>query len=314
MPELFAALTDLFAPDADAVADASVHLPRLPTLERLLSRAERHPAPADWRRWALAVAGLTPPPGDLPVGRTLAARHGAVPDADSTWFVATPVHCVAGLTRVRFDSHGALSLDEREAGALVQRFAVEWGDPALALVAAGESLLLRAAGRYDVATVDPAACAGRELEAALPTGSDAGRLERLTTELQMWLHRAPPTSREGPPVNGLWLWGSGSTPLTGAARWPALASHDPFLAAAAAGAAGSAADARLETWQLAELVRAGRGFEAADGLWFEPLARALRGGELDSARLYVAGHEFVLRPRQRWRRWIRARPWWQLLA
>lgn len=310
MTELYAALTDLLAPDREAVEG----LARLPLGERLLSRAERRAAPGDWRRWALGLAGLSAPPGDLPVGRTLAAQHGVGPAADSTWFVATPVHFVAGLTRVHFDPLGPLGLAPDVMAALSARFAAEWRDPLLALVAAGETLLLRAAGRYEVTSLDPAAYAGRDVAAALPGGPDAGRLERLMTELQMWLHRSPPASREGPPVNGLWLWGSGAAPLAGDARWPELDSRDPFLAAAAAAGPERAGGARLATWRLADLARSGRDFAAADACWFGPLAEALASGTLAGARLYFCGAEFVLRPRQRWRRWVRSRPWWELGA
>jgi hypothetical protein len=308
MPELYAALTDLLAPDADAVEG----LPRLPLGERLLSRAECRPAPPDWRRWALGLAGLDPPAGDLPIGRTLAAHQGHRPGEEATWFVATPVHLVAGLTRLQFHARGALTLPPGAAAALAARFTTDWADPTLALVEAGEALLLRAAGRFDVATVDPARYAGRDVGEALPGGADAGRLERLMTELQMWLHGRPPASAEGLPVNALWLWGAGHAPLAGAAEWPALDGGDAFLAAATAVVPGTTGRARFESWSLAALAREGRAFAESDARWFGPLAAALRSGALDAARLHVGGQEFVLRPRQRWRYWVRPRPWWEL--
>lgn len=311
MPELYAALTDLLAPDADAAAVEG--LPRLPHAERLLSRAERRPAPADWRRWALGLAGLEAPVGDLPVARTLAGHHRHAPAAADTWFVATPVHLVAGLTRLHFHGRGALTWPPGEAARLAARFARDWADPALALVEAGESLLLRAAGPFAVATVDPAACAGRDVGEAMPTGDDAGRVQRLMTELQMWLHGAAPASVEGLAVNALWLWGTGRAPLAGVATWPALDGRDPFLVAAAAGVPG-AGDARLESWSLAALARGGHSFAEADALWFGPLTAALAGGALGAARVHARGQEFVLRPRQRWRAWVRPRPWWELLG
>ncbi len=308
MAELYAALTDLVAPDADA----ALGLPRLPAAEVLLSRAERRAAPADWRRWALALAGVAAPPGDLPVGRTLALRHGVAPAPESTWFVATPVRLVAGLSRVHFAAAGVLELAPEVAEALAARFAADWRDPALALVVAGNSLLLRAAGRFDVVSFDPAPFAGRDIAAALPAGPDAGRLQRLMTELQMWLHGAAPASCDGGPVNALWLWGSGQAALAGEGSWPALDGADAFLDAVAAGAAGRAAGARLESWSLAALSRAGHSFADFDALWFAPLAAALAARRVERARVYFAGHEFLLKPAQRWRRWRRARPWWEL--
>jgi hypothetical protein len=309
MAELYAALTDLTAPDADAVED----LPRLPLAERLLSRAERRPAPPDWRRWALGLAGLDAPPGDLPVGRTLARHHGHPDDADATWFVATPVHLVAGLTQLSFHAQGPLALPAGTAAALAARFAADWGDPSLSLVATGGALLLRAGERFDVATVDPAPHAGRDVAQALPAGPDAGRLARLMTELQMWLHGSAVTSGEGVPINGLWLWGGGRQALAGTAAWPALDGRDAFLAAAAAALPGGARAARLESWSLAELARERRAFVELDALWFGALGAALGRGALGAARLHVGAHEFLVRPRQRWRRWVRSRPWWELI-
>jgi hypothetical protein len=309
MPELYAALTDLIAPEGDALDS----LPRLPLAERLLSRAERRPAPADWRRWLLGLAGLEPPAGDLPVARTLAAHHGH-PLADGTsWLVATPVHLVAGLTRLQFHAHGALTLAPGVAQRLAERFAQDWRDPSLALVPAGALLLLRTAARYDVATADPAVYAGRDVREALPTGADAGRLERLMTELQMWLHGERPVSVEGLAVNALWLWGGGQVPLAGAATWPQSGSADAFLTAAAAVAPGTLGAARFEHFSLAALARAGQAFADCDALWFAPLAAALRGGAVGGARIHAGAQEFVLRPAQRWRGWVRPRPWWELL-
>ena len=67
--ELFVAVTDLAAVDADAGAD----LPRLPALESLLARAERVVAPADWRRWVLEELGFERAAGELPIAVTFAS-------------------------------------------------------------------------------------------------------------------------------------------------------------------------------------------------------------------------------------------------
>jgi hypothetical protein len=223
------------------------------------------------------------------------------------------VHLVASLTQVRFHSGGPLVLAAGVAAELTGRFAAQWRDAGLALAVAGETLLLRCDTPAEVETRDPAPYAGGDIAAALPGGRDAGRVARLMTELQMWLHAAPPASVSGLPVNGLWLWGSGDAPLTGVARWPALATADPFLVAAASDAPRREAG-RLETWALAELARGGASFTDADERWFAPLAADLTRGRLEAASVYLASHEFRLRPAQRWRLWRRPRPWWELAA
>ncbi|HUO95485.1 MAG TPA: hypothetical protein VMT92_04565 [Steroidobacteraceae bacterium] len=306
MPELYVALTDLLATDGE-------DLPRLPVAERLLSRAMVRPAAADWRRWVLELAGLEPPAGDLPVARTLAAAHGIEVGGDATWFVATPVHLAAGLTRVHFAAEGGLNLDADAAARLARRFASDWADPALAMHVAGGTLLLRASGAFAVATHDPSTYAGRQIHEALPAGPDAGRLERLMTELQMWLHGVG-IHAEGLVVNGLWLWGAGRSPLAGTPCWPRSEGADAFLDAAAGALAGPTSAASLESWSVATFVRKKRPFAALDTVYFERLAALLRDGTVDAARVHVAGREFVLARAQRWRRWVRVRPWWELLA
>ncbi len=310
MYHLHAALTDLAVSDPD---DAVSTLPRLPVLERLLAGADRAAAPLDWRRWALSVAGLSVPPGDLPIAHTLATAAGVALQADATWFVATPVRLVAGMSRVHFDGQGPLVLDGAARAALVERFARDFADGTLLLVDAGGQLLLRVAAALEVATRDPATLTGRSLGDGAPRGADAGRLQRLATELQMWLHAQPVTAVDGRGANGLWLWGAGRAPLAGAARWPVLACDDAFLGAAAAGA-DTVPGRVLESLAVADLVRAGDTVADADQRWFEPLAARLRDGELSGAELHCAGRVYRLRRGQRWRVWRRVRPWWESFA
>jgi hypothetical protein len=308
MPELHLALTDLAAPDADAEAG----LARLPVGERLLARADCHPASADWRRWVLSTAGGAPPPGDLPLGRALIAAAGQRLDPGRQWFVATPLHLVAGLTRVHFDARGPLALAPEARAALAARFAADWSDSALELAAIGETLVLGLPAALVVETRDPATVTGHELSAARPRGADAGRLERLMTELQMWLHGAGIAATDGRPLNALWLWGGGVAPIAPPPVPPALCGADAPLAALL-GAAPPPGAPRLELRSVAALAADG-GFPAADAHWFEPLAQLLAAGRHPCIRVHVAAREFVLRPGQRFRLWRRARPWWELLA
>ncbi len=310
MYHLHAALTDLAIADPEG---AAATLPRLPILEGLLARADRREAPTDWRRWALSTAGLAAKDGDLPLGRTLAAATGLAVDGPGNWFMATPVRLVAGMREVHFDPQGALVLGPGERGALLTRFASDFGGESLQLVDAAGQLLLRREGSLEVRTHDPAALAGRSLADGAPQGADAGSLQRLMTELQMWLHARPLTARDGRIVNGLWLWGGGCELLRGTARWPVLACDDPFLHAAAAGATPDRTRL-LDALCVADLVREGGTLVEVDTRWFEPLAARLRDGELRAAHVHCAGHVYALRHGQRWRRWRRIRPWWECLT
>ena len=306
--ELYAALTGLGP--LDLVAGAA--LPRLPAFERLLSRSDPVTAPADWRRWALAVAGLAAPPGDLPVGATLAAA-AKLEAAAGTWLVLAPVHLTAGLSSVQLHSAGVLSLAPDAAGRLAARLNAELGAPQQRVYACGEHLLLQVDAALDLRCADPEALAGRDLGGALPEGADGGRLRRLMTELQMWLHDDPPLALEGLPINGLWPWGGGRGALAGTPRWPVLVSRDPFLCAVHAQAPGTAprVAAQLVNWRFAALHAAAEPLARAEQEWFAPLATALARGALAAATVHYAGRAWRVTRRQRWRAWIRPRPWWE---
>ncbi|HXQ31390.1 MAG TPA: hypothetical protein VN790_05435 [Steroidobacteraceae bacterium] len=314
MTSFYAAVTDLPVPEA-ADSAAVAPLPRLPALERLLARGERQPATPDWRRWALATAGLAAPPGDLPLGRLLAVAHGLHSTApDDTWLAATPVHLVAGLTRVQLDPAGPVALGATAAAELAARFAAEWGGETCALHATGPHLVLRHRGALELATVDPELLAGRDIAAALPSGRDAGPITRLMTELQMWLHARPPAATRRP-VNGLWLWGAGRGALNGAPRWPVLECADPYLGAALHCHPGTAdRSARIVRWHALDVLGRGEPFVSVDAAWFAPLGRALATGELDRAELHLGAITCRLWPRQRFRVWVRPRPWWEIAA
>ena len=336
MPELFAALVDLAPCDLPPAAGP---LPRMPALERLLARATPLPEPADWRRGALAAAGLAAAPGDLPVGATLAAAAGL--PASGTWLLATPVRLVATLTRLRLATTLG-PLEPGRAAQFAQRCNAALAGGGFTLHAAGGELLVHADAALTLESSDPAPLTGLEIGAVLPRGPDGARVARLMTEIQMWLYGqsspiAPDAS--GPPGpadlpeggNALWLWGGGRAPLTGAAHWPELESADPFLHAAralavgasgAAGAAGAGAGrasrdhgggtriARIVTWQLDRLAAHERDLTIADQRWFAPLAAALARREYSAATLHLCGRAFRLTPGQRWRLWRRPQPWW----
>lgn len=306
MAKLFAAVADLPARAVRERAPDIAPPPRLPALERLLARGERASADTDWRRWALKVAGLVAPPGDLPLGRLLAAAHGLEVHSSQSWLIASPLRLGAGLTALHVED-ARLTLAAAVAATLAARFNAEW-QGSCELLLAGRVLLLREPATLEVTTVDPSLLAGSELAAELPRGRDAPALLRRMTEIQMWLHRA---GEEG--LNALWLWGAGQGSLEGCAAWPRLTTTDAALAAARAVHPGVAAlaGAELTHWSCAELLAAGLPLGDADARWFAPLESALARGTLERAELHFAGQAIRLSGAQRWRWWRRVRPWWE---
>lgn len=305
-------LTDLEPIDLDETVDLP---PRLPALETLLARAERAEAPTDWRRFVLLQLGLASPGAELPVGATLAAAAG-LHASEGTWLLATPLHLLATLSDVRMHAAGPLELDAAEAATLAARLTAGCGDADFTLHAVGRVLLAHFRAALDVVTHDPAPHAGRRLDVQLPGGPDGGLLRRRMTELQMVLHDVMGATAPGVSVNALWLWGGGRAGVTGRAAWPVVASDDLFLDALHRLDHGRVdrAGARLETWRLGALEGCDDVFAAADRAWFARLAADLASGRVPRATLHFAGRAYALRPSQRWRFWVKPRPWWELAA
>ena len=299
MSTLYAALIGLPRLEPEEAERSAVA--RLPRLERLLARADAGTVTPDWRRWLLEVAGLGAPPGDLPLGRLLAAAHGVVVAPTDTWMVATPVALRAGQSSVQLA--GERRLAPAVAAALATRFNADWHGTAWKLCAFAGELALRHDGALDFSSTDPATLTGGDIGGALPAGDAGPALRRLMTELQMWLH----TQRLADGVNGLWLWSGGRGALTGRARWPALPSPEPLLAAARRCHPGEAlADAAIARWDVGEALGGGVSLAALDAPW----SAALGQGEHRASFLHASGRLFRIAPLQRLRFWRRSPPWW----
>jgi hypothetical protein len=322
MPTLSLALGDLAVPSADAA------LPRLGALERLLARGRREAGPGDFRRWALAQAGLEPP-ARLPLASLIAGRPGA-------WALATPVNLVAGLDRVHLHPAGLPRIALGELEAVAATFNAELGADGVALEPVTPSLALLSLLRpVEAEAHDPAPLAGREAGDCLPAGPDGGWLRRLMTEAQMLLHAHPVNAareaRGELPINALWLWGTGGGALAVPSRaLPTLGSADPFLRSywAAQAARVEAPPGALGDWlrqaeqgpsivtlELSALAASpAEALEAAEERWFAPLERALATRRLDAAELYLCGRRVSCTGRDRLRFWRQGRPWREALA
>jgi hypothetical protein len=312
MSILYVAMTEFPSVPAGEMP-TQTSLPRLTLLERVLARAQREDAPADWRRWVLAIAGLQAPDGDLPLGRLLAQRAGLQPAAQETWCIATPVRLRASLSSVHFDVQGPVELDAVDAEGLAMRYNAEFPNGAHALRATDEGLLMRFAGVLAVRTQDPWALAGLPLTEGLPTGRDRGVLQRVGAELEMWLH-AQGGLMASRPLSSLWLWGAGHADLVGSPRWPRLELADAALRAAQANhPGGDTSGAVVRQWSVSRLVAQGEGLRAVETCWLQPALSGL-GSQWTEIHLHLGRSVYrVTRARQR-RWWRAAPPWWEQLA
>jgi hypothetical protein len=315
-------LADLYptrlAPEASAV------LPRLPALERWLSRGHRTDQDLDWRAWLLAEYGKAS--GSQSLGGVAAA--GWLPETrpDRYYWLATPIHVVAGMDTVHLDPAGLLYFDDGQQQLLASDFARVFAGSGWELHATGRrELLLEGPAMASVPTQDPARWLGVRLGAASPAGSDAVPLRRMAAELEMWLHghavNRARLARGLPAATGLWLWGGGAAQPLAPPRLPTLLGDD-LVAGALWRLGGGTSQALPDTFGAAPRegdtvvilrVDNAAALQAIDERWLAPVLAAVGSGALREAQLLVAGQRVLMKRVHQWRAWRRARPWWEML-
>jgi len=293
---------------------AHTHI-RAPSLERLLARADPSTDVDDWRAEAFRLIAADGAP--VPSVAAAALAPGAGRAAGSWVCMATPVHLLAGMTRVSLAPDGILELECGEADALAADFNRVFAGDGVSLERGRDALLLC---RFDaplrVTTSAPEAAAGHDIWPYLPRGEDAPRLARLATEIEMWLfdHAVNRRRRESqrPVVTGLWLWGQGAAdagppPVRG---W--TAGDDPLFSsfARAAGYPGASTSGvvAVPDWPGTPL------WSEVEERWLAPALSDLRAGRLQSIALSAQRRCVRLNARALLRFWRRPRPWWEILT
>jgi hypothetical protein len=316
-------LQDLYPNRASPEAPA---LPRLAALERWIARAAATPLPRGWRA-ALAEGAAAE---SYTEGGAAAGAAGALPDPTRGYWLATPVHLLAGLDTLRLHPAGLLTTSLEEQCALAADFEqVFQGSGWARRATQRRELLLEGPPAEGITTQDPARFLGRAVREGVPQGVGAAALRRLMSEIEMWLHEHPVNERRLAagqlPISGLWLWGGGEAASERARSLPPLYGED-LAAEALWKLAGAPIHSLPSDWAalpntrergavLIVPVDSGAGAEALqrhERDWIAPLlAHALRGrGE---ATLLCADKRFTLTGRARWKLWRRDRPWWEAL-
>jgi hypothetical protein len=296
---------------------------RLPALEFLLARARSTPLPAGgWRTWLWSRQGGRPT-GDAGFAGLAAASLGL---PDGCYWLATPVHLVAGLDTVRLHPTGMLTLDDAHAAQLAADFARVFSGSGWQLHATGaRDLLLSAPVALDAASDDPADWLGEDPRAGLPRGPDARALRTLATEIEMWLYgHAVNSARYAaglPAVSGLWLWAGGVSRAPDTAASGRLIGDDLVARALWGGTLSPSTTTALPVgWTAlrAALPQGERdvwhlllGFNALEDAWLAPLLLDWRAGRVRQIELVAGRRHYVLPAAARWRFWSRRRPWWE---
>ena len=299
------------------VARASPPLQRSLLIERLFARASSSVQVLDWRADAFGLMG--PPGTRMPSVATMALRGGAAgvggPSAAvGTWVcVVTPVHLSAGMTHVTFPVEGMLQLEAAEASALAADFNCVFANGGVRMaVGATGALVCVFDQALQVATHDPETAMGRDVFDFQPSGPDAPRLRRLSSEIEMWLFdhavNRQRLIRGLPVITGLWFWGGGAA----SADIPTLpvwaAGRDVFFAAF-----GEATELPSKSGSGVVVLHdyPGSGtWPELERRWLQPAVAELSAGRLEQIHVSGAQRRFTITRGLNLRFWRRPRPWW----
>ena len=203
MPELVIVVSDLYLPEEGRADSVS-----LPGLERVARFGKKSLLAATWRPWLARHVGCEALA--LEAAACVAARSLDADITGGVW-IASPVHCIAGLSSVHLEHRGLLKLPMATLAALAADFQAVFQGAGFALhpLASG-GFLLAGPASDDAHALEPARSVGMNMAAALPRSP---ALRRLGAEIEIWLHEhavnRDRSERGELPVTGLWLWGGG---------------------------------------------------------------------------------------------------------
>jgi hypothetical protein len=312
-----------------------------PRARAALTRARFGPARAvrgGWRDWLARRErredlGLADPAAVVAAAlRRPSPASLASPACDSSAWLVTPLHLLAGMKTVHVPMNACLSLTPAESRALVLEFAALFGADGLALQATEPSgFLLYGLAAEGAVTIEPARLLGGTLDEGLPSGPGSRRLRQIMTEIDLWLHELPLNrareARNEPRISTLWLWGGGqplrdtlprSAPYAG---WAAVHAEDAWVsafgqfsgiavhalprdAAALLASSASAGAAPPADGAVCVIVPcAAQGLAVLDAAWIQPAVAAVRGAVLRGVSIVGNDRCVTLTAGDQWRLW-----------
>ena len=301
----------IFIPDFRQRFEAAGQ-PRLPSLERLVARAVRRPAPAD-AEFLAPLFGLDP--DRLAPGPLMHLADGGAAD-DAYRLCADFVHLAPDRDQLVLMPQALLQALPEELAALAAAFDSLYGAEGwkLELMPSGRAYL-RSPRPLGVVTFRPQAIAGQPVLEYMPQGGDGVQLKQLMNEIQMLFHtHAVNRAREDagqPLINSLWLWGGGALPAGGPLARPVTVAGDMPLLRGLALWAGGEAEASIPTSAAGENVlgSASMDIDAMERDWFAPLLARLKTGSVQELALHLGDFGlFILDSGAARRFWRRPRP------
>lgn len=307
-----------------------------PALDRLLSRAQRTPAPATLEATLAAFFALLPETSEkFPVAAlTWLADTGE--SCDHYLLRVDPVHLRADQSCLRLFDTTTFSLEPDDARALVETFNHFYGERGWQLQAPHpQRWYLSFPQAPAMTTVAPGDVGGEDIDDFLPTGPDSREWHVLMNEVQMLFHDHPVNAarvqRGELPVNSIWPWGGGILPFQATTDVARVITDDALLTGLAQlagisrrdlpGSAGELPGLLLDGLNLVlidpleKAVRYGdieawsKGIGQLERAWCAPLTKLLEGRQLQSLELYpVHGERYTLGRRSLKHFWKRTRP------
>jgi hypothetical protein len=273
-----------------------------------------------WRPWLARWFGREDLANVAPASVAAVDR----PSAPMSW-LAQPVYLTAGMRSVHMDFAGLLRLDADTQARFVEWFEADFAHTQYRLSALPTgSFLLRGPAAAPLLDRDPARFLGATIETAMPSGADAAILQRLTGEMEMWLHANPIGVRR--PVTNLWFWGGGAALDLRRTQDPVAVYGEDAYAGGLAQLLGSTAQplpSALPSAHFAErtaiIVEAFRlpegspistplqALEAIDRQWIAPAFDALSRGQVERLTIVANDRCLSVRSRDRLKLWRRRR-------
>ncbi len=312
--------------------DTPPALPRLPALQRLLSRAQRHRSPVsgfDFEHLLFELFNYPLSSSEEPPAAPLCRLADGLPLDERCYLRADPVQMIAEQDKVYLTASDELAVNGQEAVQLVQALNALYAEEGWSFdFAHPQRLYLALNSRPDIRTTPTAQVMGASIHDHLPGGNDALQWHAVMNEIQMLLFHNPVNiereARGQKPINGLWLWGAGRLAGAMPAHWQKLWSDEPLSRGLALHAGipvcslPDDAESVLDTQEGLVIVDGlyhyshggivSRWTEAVQVLeqrWFSALLRMLGAGVLQKLTLYpVNGEVYTISARQL-RRWWR---------
>jgi hypothetical protein len=259
-----------------------------------------------WLHEAFDLGDAAPAAGAL----TLLGAGGE-PGA-ACWTRADPVHLRVMRDRLVLVPGHALGIEAEEARSLCEALNRHFS-PAVSFEAIDPlRWCAKLAEDFAYEADCPLDTAGRDVDLALPAAR--GAAHRLLNEAQMLLHDHPVNAareaRGQPPINSIWLWGTGRKPGAAASRWQSVSAQEPLALGLArlSGTRTRALPASAPPWldqspedgrhllvldalrapfALGEAAQYREALAALERNWFAPLLSALRAGRVGMVSVHV---------------------------